>query len=104
MPDTPQAQTPGEAASVEAARQAVIFAFGIAGAIVLLWMSERQHEHMAATLGLGGSEGRMRRAQQSADRWDKLARWFFIHRAFGPAREAHKRAEKARAAYEAERL
>lgn len=88
---------------MEAARQAVILAFGIAATIVLLWASQRQYENMAAALGIGGREARMRRAEQAAAKWDKTARWLFVHCAFGPARMAHRRAEQARAAYEAER-
>ena len=103
--DTPQTPTPGQAASTEAARQAVALAFGVASALVLIAIQRKWGLLSLADEAdpSAAARRRMARAQRDASRWDRAARWLFTRGAFGAARAAHKRAEAAREAYEAER-
>lgn len=100
--------TPADTAKNEAAKQAVIFAFAILGALAMIPFYKRMQEAQAAMLrdAIDPTErqaDRMRAALESARRWDRVASLCFT---FGTQRAfwwAHDKAERARAAYEAER-
>jgi len=103
--------TPAETARQEAARQAVALAFGIAGVLLLIVIQRKlggsvfdamQAEHDRADPS-GAARRRMQAALTAARRWDRAATVLFR---VGPRASfwwAMDRAERARAAYEAER-
>jgi ABC-type nickel/cobalt efflux system permease component RcnA len=100
--------TPGETAKTEAAKQAVILAFGILALLAMWPLYRRMAEQQAQTLRSvhdpsAVSLERMRAAASAAKRWDRVSTVMFR---FGPARGfdwAWGRAQAARRAYEAER-
>ena len=99
-------QTPRGVAEAEAARQAVILAFAVAGTLILIEIQKLTGTGLWALLE-GGTDAKTRRmaaAVKSAAAWDRRAAWLFTHCLFDAAKWAHRRAEAAREAYEAERL
>lgn len=99
---------PAETAKNEAARQAVMLAFGVVGLLIVIPLYRRLAEQQAAAMRAAAdpseqAAARMRRAQNDAKRWDRLQTVFMR---YGPQRAfwwAHDRAERARRAYDAER-
>lgn len=100
--------TPGETARNEAAKQAVVLVFAVLGAVAMLPLYRRITEAQAAAMRqvvdpTEAQRDRMRGHLESAKRWDRVASACFL---FGTQRAfwwAHDKAEKSRAAYEAER-
>lgn len=100
-----QPQTLRRVAENEAAKQAVVFAFAVATIIVMAIAQARMYRSVEQEHPWlpGGAERRMRQAQQSAERWDRIAAYCFRTDMIRLANMAHKRAESAREAYERER-
>lgn len=92
------AQTPRQAAETEAARQAVMLAFGVAGAVILMIFQKRLMRGL-----LPGGPGPMEEAAARERRWGKAAAWCWRRDLISLARRAGARAEQARADYEAAR-
>src|SRR5215469_7648925 len=102
--------TPSDTAKNEAAKQAVALAFGIAGMLLLILVQRKLGGGLMAAVEAeqdridpsGAARRRMQAAQTASKRWDRAATILFR---VGPRRSfwwALDRAERARAAYEAE--
>jgi len=101
-------QSPAEAARTEAARQAVALAFAAVTVVALLPFQRRLIDMLMSgereeVNPSGAREDRMRAAQQAAGRWDRATALLWQYGPWRAARWAHRRAEAARRAYEAER-
>ena len=97
--------TPGEAAKTEAARQAVMFAFTMVGAFVLLLaqhriMKDQQSIEQQIADPSGYARIKMERALKAELRWYRVADWCWP-RCLPASRWAYGRAVAARKAYEA---
>jgi len=105
-------ETPGDVARKEAARQAVILVFGIAGALLLIAVQKRIHGGLLAVIDAeqaridpaGAARRRMEDARARERRWGKAAVWLWRAGLLPPARRAAAAAERAHAEYEAARL
>lgn len=96
---------PREIARNEAAKQAVLFVFGVVTVVVFALVQRKmQQDAIDANDWLpGSSERRMRKALQEAEKWDRIAAYLFRIDLVQLAQKAHQRAEAARAVYERER-
>lgn len=90
--------TPREIAANEAARQAVILAFGLAGALVVMHVQRR----MLRTI-LPGGPTPLQQAAEREERWARITVWLWQNGMISFARMANRQAEQARRDYEAER-
>ena len=97
--------TPGQVATNEAAKQAVMLVFAVVTVLIFIPIQRRMLDQMTAKVqervdSSAAAAERMKQAQQAERRWDRLGNYLFDVRLFEGARRAWARARKARAEYE----
>ena len=97
QPDEPL--TPRAAAETEAARQAVMLAFGLAGAFIIMCLQRKMMREFMP----GHQDQRMAEARTRERRWGTTAVWLWRLDMFRAARWAELKSVRARAEYEAMR-
>lgn len=102
---------PRQVAENEAARQLVGLAFTVITLAVVIIMNRKMPGGLAEMMSAehdradpsGAAQRRMREAQRSAARWDAAAAYLFRVDLVRLAKRAHRRAQRARRALEAEK-